>query len=85
MSDLKTRFEQAVADSKTLPERPDNLTLLKLYGLYKQATGGDVADPAPGFTDMVGRAKWDAWNALKGTSSEDAMQQYVALIEDLRD
>jgi acyl-CoA-binding protein len=84
MSDLKTQFERAVADSKTLPERPDNATLLKLYALYKQATSGDVAGSRPGFSDMVGRAKWDAWNALKGTSAEDAMKQYVALVEELK-
>ena len=84
MSDLTTRFEQAVADSKKLPERPDNMTLLKLYALYKQATDGDVDGKRPGFTDMVGRAKWDAWNEIKGTSKDDAMQQYVSLVDDLK-
>lgn len=83
MSDLKTRFDAAVASSKNLSERPDNATLLKIYGLYKQATAGDNADKKPGFSDMVGRAKWDAWNACKGASSEDAMQQYIDLIESL--
>ena len=84
MSDLKKKFEAAVAASKSLPERPDNATLLKLYALYKQATGGDVEGKRPGFTDMVGRAKWDAWNEIKGTSADDAMKQYVGLIEDLK-
>lgn len=84
MSDLKTTFEAAVANSKSLSERPDNGTLLKIYGLYKQATAGDNAEKKPGFGDMVGRAKWDAWNTCKGTSSDDAMQQYVDLINSLR-
>ncbi len=83
MSDLKSQFEAAVANSKNLSERPDNMTLLKLYALYKQGSVGDNAEKKPGFTDMVGRAKWDAWNALKGTTSADAMQQYVDLIESL--
>ncbi|WP_291009801.1 acyl-CoA-binding protein [Hydrogenophaga sp.] len=83
MSDLKTRFEAAVAGSKNLSERPDNATLLKIYGLYKQATAGDNADKKPGFGDMVGRAKWDAWSSCKGTSKDDAMQQYVDLIQSL--
>jgi acyl-CoA-binding protein len=83
MSDLKTQFEAAVADSKNLSERPDNATLLKIYALYKQATVGDNAEKKPGFGDMVGRAKWDAWNSLKGTSTDEAMQQYVDLIESL--
>ncbi len=83
MSDLKTQFEAAVAESKNLSERPDNATLLKIYALYKQATAGDNADKKPGFGDMVGRAKWDAWNNLKGTSTDEAMQQYVDLIESL--
>ena len=84
MSDLKAKFEQAVADSKNLPERPDNQTLLKLYALYKQASTGDVEGKRPGFTDMVGRAKWDAWNEIKGTSNTDAMNQYVSLIDELK-
>ncbi|RYF43298.1 MAG: acyl-CoA-binding protein [Comamonadaceae bacterium] len=83
MADLKAAFESAVANSKSLSERPDNATLLKIYALYKQATAGDNAEKKPGFGDMVGRAKWDAWNGLKGTSNDDAMQQYVDLIESL--
>ena len=83
MSDLKTKFEAAVANSKNLSERPDNMTLLKLYALYKQGSVGDNAEKKPGFTDMVGRAKWDAWNTLKGTSQADAMQQYIDQIESL--
>ena len=83
MADLQAAFDAAVANSKSLPERPDNATLLKLYGLYKQATAGDVAEAKPGFSDMVGRAKWDAWNGLKGTAKDDAMQRYIDLIESL--
>jgi diazepam-binding inhibitor (GABA receptor modulating acyl-CoA-binding protein) len=83
MSDLQAKFEAAVAESKNLTERPDNATLLKIYALYKQASAGDNADKKPGFSDMVGRAKWDAWNGFKGTSSQDAMQQSVDLIESL--
>lgn len=83
MADLKTLFEQAVAQSKQLPEKPDNMTLLKIYALYKQATSGDVDGKRPGFTDMVGRAKWDAWNELKGTAGDAAMQEYVDLIQSL--
>ncbi len=84
MADLKVRFEQAVSESKQLPEKPDNMTLLKIYALYKQASAGDVDGKRPGFTDMVGRAKWDAWNGLKGTSTDDAMQDYIDLIESLK-
>ena len=84
MSTLNEQFEQAVADSKNLPERPDNMTMLKLYALYKQGSTGDVDGKRPGFTDMVGRAKWDAWNELKGQSSDEARQAYVDLIEDLK-
>ena len=81
---LKDQFEAAVADSKSLPERPDNATLLKLYALYKQGSAGDAEGKRPGFTDMVGRAKWDAWNELKGTAAAEAQQQYVDLIESLK-
>ncbi|WP_420475823.1 acyl-CoA-binding protein [Noviherbaspirillum sp. ST9] len=81
---LQSQFNQAVADSKNLPERPDNMTLLKIYALFKQASAGDVDGKRPGFTDMVGRAKYDAWDALKGTSKDDAMQQYVDLVNGLK-
>ena len=84
MSDLNARFEAAVANSKTLSERPDNSTLLKLYALCKQATAGDVEGRRPGFTDMVGRAKYDAWAAIKGTAGDEAMNQYISLVESLQ-
>jgi acyl-CoA-binding protein len=84
MADLKAKFEQAVAESKSLPEKPDNMTLLKLYALYKQASSGDAEGKRPGFGDMVGRAKWDAWNGLQGKSGDEAMQEYIDLIESLK-
>lgn len=84
MAVTKKAFEKAVAESKKLPERPDNATLLKIYALYKQATEGDVQGKRPGITDFVGRAKWDAWDKLKGTASADAMEDYVELIESLK-
>lgn len=83
MADLQASFEAAVAASKTLSERPDNSTLLQIYALYKQATAGDVEGKRPGFTDMVGRAKYDAWAALKGTGPDDAMSKYIALVDRL--
>jgi diazepam-binding inhibitor (GABA receptor modulating acyl-CoA-binding protein) len=84
MPNPKAAFEKAVTDSKTLPEKPDNMTLLKIYALYKQATAGDVEGKRPGFTDMVGRAKYDAWAAIKGKGTDEAMQEYVDLIESLK-
>ena len=83
MADLKAKFEAAAANSKNLTERPDNSTLLKIYALYKQGSTGDNEEKKPGFGDMVARAKWDAWAKLKGTSQDDAMQQYVDLIAEL--
>lgn len=84
MPQLKAAFEKAVAESKSLPAKPDNATLLKIYSLYKQATVGDVEGDRPGFTDFVGRAKYDAWAGLEGMSANEAMQQYIDLIEDLK-
>ncbi len=84
MADLKAAFDKAVADSKQLPEKPDNMTLLKIYALYKQASEGDAQGKRPGFTDMVGRAKFDAWAAVKGKSTAEAQQDYVDLIESLK-
>ena len=83
MADLNATFEAAVANSKNLSERPDNATLLKIYALYKQATAGDNTEKKPSFSDMVGRAKWDAWDKLTGTEAEAAKQQYIDLITSL--
>lgn len=81
---LDKSFDKAVADSKKLPEKPDNATLLKIYSLYKQATEGDVQGKRPGFTDMVGRAKYDAWAAQAGKDADAAKQEYIDLIESLK-
>lgn len=84
--ELQQLFEQAVANSKTLSEKPSNEILLQLYSLYKQATEGDVTDdnaPANPF-DFVGKAKFNAWSELKGKSKETAMQDYVDLVNKLK-
>ncbi|WP_415926632.1 acyl-CoA-binding protein [Denitratimonas tolerans] len=81
--DLSAQFEQAAKDVKSLVERPDENTLLKLYALYKQGSEGDVNGPKPGFFDFVGTAKYDAWGKLAGTSREEAMKKYVALVRKL--
>jgi diazepam-binding inhibitor (GABA receptor modulating acyl-CoA-binding protein) len=81
---LQADFEQAVADSKNLSERPDNMTLLKMYALYKQGSLGDAQGERPGMTDFIKRAKWDAWNGLKGQSQDTAMQEYLDLFNDLK-
>lgn len=82
--DLAARFEQAKADSLSLPEKPPSMTLLRLYALYKQGSVGDVDTERPGMTQFVDRAKWDAWAALKGESREDSMRAYIELVESLR-
>ena len=84
MSDLASRFQTAVEDSKKLSKRPDNDTMLKLYAYFKQGSVGDVEGKRPGFTDLVGRAKYDAWAKLKGAAKEEAMKQYVDLVESLK-
>ena len=76
-------FEQAVAAVKELTTDPGNDVKLKLYGLFKQATSGDATGSRPGFTNPVGRAKYDAWAKLSGTAPEAAEQQYVAIVRDL--
>lgn len=84
MSDLQEKFTAAAAAAQKLPSRPDNETMLQLYALYKQATAGDARGKRPGFTDFVGRAKYDAWTKLKGTTSETAMQSYIDLVTKLK-
>ena len=83
MSELDAQFEAAALNAKNLPDRPDNETMLQLYSLYKQAAAGDVSGKRPGFTDFVGRAKYDAWKKLKGTSNDDAKQAYIDKVNEL--
>jgi diazepam-binding inhibitor (GABA receptor modulator, acyl-CoA-binding protein) len=84
MSALKAQFDKASEDAKALKSRPDNDTLLKMYALYKQGSEGDNAGKRPGLTDPIGRRKFDAWLAEKGTSQDDAKKAYVALIKSLQ-
>ncbi len=83
--ELKELFETAVKESKELASKPSNETLLNLYSLYKQATEGDVnTDPPSNPFDFVNKAKHEAWNNLKGKTMDEAMQEYVALIDKLK-
>jgi len=84
MASARLTFEQAARDVQSLPERPDNDTLLRLYALYKQGTEGDIAGAKPGFFDFVGTAKFEAWSRLKGVPRELAQQQYVELVASLK-
>jgi acyl-CoA-binding protein len=84
MADLKEQFQQAAKEVMGLADRPDNDTMLRLYGLYKQGSEGDVSGPKPGFFDFVGTAKYEAWEKLQGTKPEDAMKKYVDLVKKLR-
>ncbi|MBX3240291.1 MAG: acyl-CoA-binding protein [Chitinophagaceae bacterium] len=82
--DLKEQFEKAVAESKKIMEKPSNETLLQLYSLFKQSTEGDNTSGGPANPfDFVAKAKYEAWAALKGKSREDAMQEYVDLVNKL--
>ena len=81
--DLKSQFEAASVRVKSLKERPDNDTLLRLYALYKQGAEGDVSGAKPGFFDFVATAKYEAWAKLKGTKQDEAMQKYVDLVKKL--
>ncbi|MCP5425910.1 MAG: acyl-CoA-binding protein [Gammaproteobacteria bacterium] len=84
MSDLEARFKTASEEVLKLSKRPDNKTNLQLYSLFKQGSSGDVQGERPGFTDLIGRAKYDAWAKLAGTGQEEAMQKYIDVVEDLK-
>ncbi len=82
---LKDRFADAKSGVEKLATRPSNEKLLELYGLYKQATEGDVAGARPGLLDLKGRAKYDAWAKRKGSTKDDAMKRYATLVDELRE
>ena len=81
--DLQQQFDNAVARSRELTRRPSNEELLQLYGLFKQATEGDVTGERPGGFDFKAIAKYDAWEELKGKTKEQAQQEYIAFVDKL--
>lgn len=81
MSDLKQRFAEAQARIKPVTGLGNDL-MLDMYALYKQATSGDVSSPRPGMLDLRGRAKYGAWAKVKGTSADDAMTKYIAIVDE---
>ncbi|WP_205511359.1 acyl-CoA-binding protein [Longitalea arenae] len=82
---IQEQFDQAVARSKTLTEKPGNDILLQLYALYKQATEGDInLEPPANAFDFVAKAKFNAWEGVKGKTKESAMQEYVELVSKLK-
>ena len=83
--ELIDQFKQAVSESKNLPEKPGNENLLQLYSLFKQGSIGDVnTDPPSNLFDFVAKAKYEAWAALKGKSTSDAIAEYIDLIKKLK-
>ena len=78
---MNFEFEKATEQAKNLPQKPSDEHMLQLYGLYKQATMGDINITRPSFWDMVGKAKWDSWKAHEGISCEDAKIRYIKLVE----
>ena len=84
--ELSQQFEKAVLESKDLSNRPSQGTLLELYSLYKQAKEGDVNSDGPANPfDFVAKAKFEAWQALKGKTRDSAMSEYINLVTKLKE
>ncbi|XP_062974717.1 acyl-CoA-binding protein [Elgaria multicarinata webbii] len=81
----QAEFDKAAEEVKKLKSKPADQEMLDLYSHFKQATVGDINTERPGMLDFKGKAKWDAWNALKGTSKEDAMKAYIAKVKELKE
>jgi len=84
MADLEANFKQAAEDVKALTKSPTNEEKLQVYSLFKQGTIGDCNTERPGMFDMTGKAKWDAWNGIKGKSKDAAMTEYIAVVKELQ-
>lgn len=81
MSEIQAQFEEAVVNSKSIPSKPDNETLLTLYALYKQATDGSAPEKVTyAMFDFVAKAKHEAWSKIKDYTPEQAMQEYIDLV-----
>ncbi|EES14605.1 acyl-CoA-binding protein [Sorghum bicolor] len=82
---LQEEFEEYAEKAKTLPESTSNENKLILYGLYKQATVGNVNTDRPGIFYQKDRAKWDAWKAVEGKPKEEAMNDYITKVKQLQE
>ena len=85
---INEQFQAAAQQVNNLPGDVAARYMTELYGLYKQATEGDVnmkanevdsagADQASGPAGLS-QAQWDSWNQFKGMPEEQAKQRYVA-------
>ena len=77
-------FNTAAAEVKNLAKQPSNGEMLQIYSLFKQTAVGDCNTTRPGMMDMTGKAKWDAWNGIKGKDRGDAEGEYITLVEELK-
>ncbi|KAK7197082.1 acyl-CoA binding protein [Novymonas esmeraldas] len=78
VSSIDQEFASAQHAFAAMAAKESNEVKLKFYGLFKQATVGDVNTDRPGIFDYAGKAKWDAWSKLKGMSLLDAKRMYVS-------
>ena len=79
---LDEQFQNALEEVKALAS-PTPQILLNLYGLFKQATTGDVTGSRPGMLDMKGRAKYDAWASRQGMDQDEAKEEYIDYVAEL--
>ncbi len=84
MSSLEQAFRKAQQDVLDLSVQPGRINQLRLYALFMQATAGDVTGKRPGFSDLEGRSRWDAWHSLAGTDREEAMREYIRMADRLK-
>lgn len=87
MSQVELNFKQAVHRVRTAPKTqlPPNSVRLDFYSLYKQATEGDVQVPPPSVFRIQARAKWNAWNDMKGMPKDVAKTNYFNLVNTYMD
>jgi len=78
---MEEAFNRAKEDVKN--KNLDTKGLLSVYGLYKQATVGDINISCPSIFDPKGRAKWNAWESCKGMTRVEAMSAYVEFVNKL--
>ncbi len=87
MTSIKKKFDDTVEYVKNTDSDSNfsNDLKLEMYALYKQATQGDISGKKPGMMDIVGKAKYNAWGKIKGTSKEQAMRSYIDKVEQFKD
>mmetsp|Transcript_12034 Transcript_12034/g.15680 ORF Transcript_12034/g.15680 Transcript_12034/m.15680 type:complete len:937 (+) Transcript_12034:205-3015(+) len=84
MASLEEQFKAAGDHFAPIASGYSDRQKLRMYGLWNQATNGDVTGSQPSKLKSIRKwAKYEAWKKCKGMSKELAMKRYISELRSL--